>query len=411
MFKYDFGYELHKGSTNEWAFNSVQKNSTILELGASIGTLAKHLTQDKGCVVDIVEMDNEAGQKAQSFARISLIGDDDGNLEKDTWYKAFQNESYDYIIMLDVLEHINNPLTVLTHVKELLKPDGFFLCSVPNIAHNSVLINLFNNKFRYTDVGLLDNTHIHFYTHENLQLLLQDAELVAVQKEAIQIPVTMTEIPNSYEDVPPEFEEAIRKRPEADVYQFLYTIKKTSPDIQEGMFKITNHPSTLYQLYFYWNGNVENNCHYSVNPQNIDITVSLPADTEPDFVRIDPIEFPCVIIHLEVTAETDEGTITLPIASQNGFSLGNNSYAYCTEKPMLIFNLTASIKKIHCIFKCSYIKADILDELWQLQQRTLSENIINENIINRQNQTIRNLKRQLKKNTWTGYKMTGRKKR
>lgn len=417
MFKYDFGYELHKGSTNEWAFNAVKKSSTVLELGASVGTLAKHLVQDKDCIVDIVEMDNDAGQKAQAFARIARIGADDGNLEKDNWYKEFKNESYDYIIMLDVLEHINNPLVVLLHVKQLLKSDGIFLCSVPNIAHNSVLINLFNNKFRYTDVGLLDNTHIHFYTYESLQMLLQEAEFIPVQKEAIQIPVTMTEIPNSYEDVPPELEEAFRKRAGADIYQFLYTMKKNTATSKEGEFEFANHSSTLYQLYFYWNGTAENNFHYCVNPENIDITVSIPSDTNLKFVRIDPIEFPCIITRLEVTAETDDGTIFLPIASQNGFPLGNNSYAYCQEKPMLIYNLTASIRKIHCNFKCSYIKANILKDLQELEQRTISESAAKENEIRALSDKVNKMlnkekdqkdyitsqiQKQMRKNMWTG---------
>ena len=59
MSKYDFGYDIEAGSTMEWAFSIIKNNSEILELGPAIGTLTKHLKEEKNCSIDIVEIDEE----------------------------------------------------------------------------------------------------------------------------------------------------------------------------------------------------------------------------------------------------------------------------------------------------------------------------------------------------------------
>ena len=64
----------------------------------------------------------------------------DGNLNTDTWYHNLQPEKYDYVISLDVLEHLENPEHVLQNLKKLLKESGKILLSVPNLAHNAVIL-------------------------------------------------------------------------------------------------------------------------------------------------------------------------------------------------------------------------------------------------------------------------------
>ena len=149
MSKYDYGYTLLPNTTTAWAFSKIQENSKVLELGPAIGNLAKHLKEEKGCSIDIIEIDEESGKRAAQFARRSLIGIEEGNLEGDLWYTKLSDERYDYIVILDVLEHLKNPKQLLKKVSSLLKEEGKLLVSMPNIAHNSVLINLLNNKFKY----------------------------------------------------------------------------------------------------------------------------------------------------------------------------------------------------------------------------------------------------------------------
>jgi 2-polyprenyl-3-methyl-5-hydroxy-6-metoxy-1,4-benzoquinol methylase len=75
----------------------------------------------------------------------------------------------DLILCLDVLEHLNNPWEVMGNLSKLLKPGGRWIISVPNIRNYRVLMDLaFRGRFRYTEAGILDRTHLRFFTRESL---------------------------------------------------------------------------------------------------------------------------------------------------------------------------------------------------------------------------------------------------
>lgn len=77
-------------------------------------------------------------------------------------------EKFDYIIFGDVLEHLHNPQRTLHYCRGLLKEGGRILSSIPNVMHISVMQQLLKGEFRYTDVGLLDRTHIHLFTGKEI---------------------------------------------------------------------------------------------------------------------------------------------------------------------------------------------------------------------------------------------------
>lgn len=84
-----------------------------------------------------------------------------GNVEQNLDYPE---EFFDYIIFGDVLEHLNQPEAVLVNMKRYLKPGGMILASIPNIMHISVISELLNGSFTYQDSGILDRTHLRFFT-------------------------------------------------------------------------------------------------------------------------------------------------------------------------------------------------------------------------------------------------------
>ena len=77
-------------------------------------------------------------------------------------------EKFDYIIFGDVLEHLHNPQQTVRYCKELLKENGRIIASIPNVMHISVMNQLLRGEFRYTDIGLLDKTHIHLFTQKEI---------------------------------------------------------------------------------------------------------------------------------------------------------------------------------------------------------------------------------------------------
>lgn len=77
--------------------------------------------------------------------------------------------SLDLILCLDVLEHLKDPWETMRQLDRLLKPGGRWIISVPNIRHYRVLFDLaFRGRFHYTDAGILDRTHLRFFTRSTL---------------------------------------------------------------------------------------------------------------------------------------------------------------------------------------------------------------------------------------------------
>lgn len=290
MSKYDFGYELEYGSTNEWAFHEVQRNSDVLELGSSVGNLTSHLVQEKGCLVDIVEIDEEAGDKAQQFAELALIGEK-GDLNGRVWMDELlkRNRRYDYIVILDVLEHLLHPENTLESAKMLLKSTGKILLSIPNVAHNSVLINAFHNKFEYTQLGLLDCTHIHFFAYEDMIKMLERLKLKVYVLDAVTKAVGTNEIENSYHSLPAALEYFFRTRKYAEVYQYLIVAgteeKKMISRLSTGISDRSLYPSIILI-----NGLGKNEIVVKGTLDSIDIKINLQNYDDVHDIRFLPVE-------------------------------------------------------------------------------------------------------------------------
>ena len=92
-----------------------------------------------------------------------------GDIEKED--VPFENIEFDYIILADVLEHLHNPDETLRKLAKRLKKGGAFLCSIPNIMNLSVLYPLICGSFVYENSGILDRTHIRFFTLDSIYRL------------------------------------------------------------------------------------------------------------------------------------------------------------------------------------------------------------------------------------------------
>lgn len=148
----------------------VGNNKKILEIGSSTGYMSKFFTENN-CQVDVVEIDQEAVNKAKKYAKkvINL------SIEDEKVLKEIKN-TYDYILLADVLEHLVKPLEVLKRLEKIASKNTQLIISMPNIASWVVRKQLFfRGDFEYTDSGVLDKTHLHFYTPETLKKLLLES--------------------------------------------------------------------------------------------------------------------------------------------------------------------------------------------------------------------------------------------
>jgi 2-polyprenyl-3-methyl-5-hydroxy-6-metoxy-1,4-benzoquinol methylase len=187
-----------------------------LEAGCASGHVSEALN-NQGCSVVGIEIDSNVVLPAEQWVERVIIGNfDDGAL-----WKELEGEYFDAVLFGDVLEHLKDPLSTLLESMTHLHPSGAVIISVPNIAHADVKIALLNGKFPYADSGLLDRTHIHFFTKESVLELVRAAGLVPVEFVRVTVPAFATEIGVSKDDVDENVVDAILADRESETYQFV----------------------------------------------------------------------------------------------------------------------------------------------------------------------------------------------
>lgn len=222
MGNYDFELDLESKNTMSVIVQWIRPESDVLEFGPANGRLTRYLADQMKCNMTIVEIDEESGKEAAQYAKRSFLGEEYGNIEKGYWQQ--EETRFDYIIFADVLEHLRNPKAVLESCKKMLKEDGRILVSIPNVTHNSVIINMLNDEFEYDEVGLLDHTHVHFFSYKSFVRMVKECGCSICEIEPIYSRVSNNEIANSYADVPVEVEKYLRQRVTGSIYQYVCNI-------------------------------------------------------------------------------------------------------------------------------------------------------------------------------------------
>lgn len=150
----------------------------ILDLGCGTGALGKALKARQKCHVTGIELNKEAHEAA--LKNIDACRCD--NLNR--YDPALDNTTYDCIIFADILEHLVNPWGVLNKFASVLTQNGCIIVSLPNVAHPFVTNNLQRGIFRYEPAGLLDITHLRFFTKTSIFQMFYGAGLKVVKCDA-----------------------------------------------------------------------------------------------------------------------------------------------------------------------------------------------------------------------------------
>jgi 2-polyprenyl-3-methyl-5-hydroxy-6-metoxy-1,4-benzoquinol methylase len=161
----------HKNTSWFKIFSFISEGSMILDVGCSSGHLGAELKKRKNCTVYGTEIDKEDSLKAQKVLDKSFFY----NIETEPLPKEIRDKKYDYIIFADVIEHLVGPIGTLEKIKPLLMPSGKVIFSIPNMGHISVRMQLLGGNFNYTETGLLDKTHLHFYDFAEVERVFNAA--------------------------------------------------------------------------------------------------------------------------------------------------------------------------------------------------------------------------------------------
>ncbi len=216
--KYDLEVSLGDPNTSHaQVVDLVGTGRRVLDVGCSTGYLARVL-RDRGNRVSGVEIDAEAARAAEPVLEQLVVGD----LESAELLGRFEPGSFDVVVFADVLEHLRDPVRVLRDALPLLAPGGSVVVSLPNVAHAAVRLALLEGRFEYRPLGLLDDTHLRFFTRRSVEELLAAAGLRAIDMRRTTADVFATEIPLAPDHFPGELVERVRATPDSDTYQFVF---------------------------------------------------------------------------------------------------------------------------------------------------------------------------------------------
>lgn len=152
------------------------KGGAVLDVGCASGGLLAALGDDAGRREGI-ELDPVAAAAAGVHADAVHVGRVD-EVEVGT-------AGFDVVVLGDVLEHLADPLPALCRAQDWLRPDGRLVVSLPNVAHWTVRVDLLRGRWEYCDSGILDDTHLRFFTWDSGARLVEEAGFSIEAREPI----------------------------------------------------------------------------------------------------------------------------------------------------------------------------------------------------------------------------------
>lgn len=313
----------------------VSYGSSVLECGPAYGFMTRYMTQVLHCQVFVVEIDPDAFAHVMQYAQGGVCAD----LEEDGWMESLEGRQFDVILYADVLEHLRDPQAVLTKMKRFLSPNGIVLLSVPNVAHGDIIMNQLCDRFTYTPLGLLDNTHIHLFARKNLREMIQNAGYFLAEETCIRRQLFSSEQGAFLPEDPHEravLEESLLLHPTREIQQFIcrlslqrtVTVSDVDQDDADAVFP-------LRKARFFFDtgeGYSESRKQEVAAVQRGDrllYRLNLPEGCIS--VRYDPVEERKCILG-NVFATINEKPV--PVVPLNGLALGTDIF-FCDEDPQI----------------------------------------------------------------------------
>lgn len=173
IFRRKWGFDLlYSGSIRYNLLHYIdvsRPNLSVLDFGCALGGNLMYLKWlNRNASLFGIELNPRAAEIAKNFGDV-IVAD-----VETIDYEALKGQ-FDYVIAGDLIEHLRDPWGFVKKVSGVLKPEGEFLASIPNVAHISNVYNLLRGVWEYTDAGLLDRTHLRFFTRTMIIRMFEEA--------------------------------------------------------------------------------------------------------------------------------------------------------------------------------------------------------------------------------------------
>ena len=154
----------------------------VLEIGCACGATLREIgAQNPSARLYGVELNEKAAEIAAPYATIL-------SMDVERLDPSQVAERFDYIVMGDVIEHLQNPWKAIENMRELLAPGGEVIASIPNVGHISNLYEVLSGNWTYKSMGLLDRTHLRFFTKKEIIKLFQEAQFDIQDMRYVTVP-------------------------------------------------------------------------------------------------------------------------------------------------------------------------------------------------------------------------------
>jgi len=148
----------------------MKPDSAVLDIGSGGGALAAHVVSEMGCTLTAVDLTTDLMEYSAAYASQCVVG----NIEEDSTWERIKGK-FDYIVFADVLEHLVDPGAALQRCKSVLAEGGSVIASIPNVAYYRVRQDLLLGRFDYGPFGILDKTHLRFFTAKTSRALFAES--------------------------------------------------------------------------------------------------------------------------------------------------------------------------------------------------------------------------------------------
>jgi len=216
-------YEYLLDPTEQTAKGSVVRlvgqRKTVLEIGCATGAMTRCLSDRLGCTVTGLEVNAVDAELARPYCESLHVA----SIEDADLHSLLDHKSFEVIVFADVLEHLRDPIASLRKSRLILAESGYIVASIPNIAHAAIAFELALGRFDYRKTGLLDDTHIHFFTKKSILRTFEAAGYAVVHLERMVVEPRFTEFATEPQT---DLERDLLKQlldlhPESTTYQFV----------------------------------------------------------------------------------------------------------------------------------------------------------------------------------------------